>query len=96
MSIARSPDRQTDVSWRLGNAKVLARKPSVDVLSQEPGEVDKEADRQERPVQNSDPNRALELATRSISENEWQCCDVFISVVCCTSADNQERTQSRN
>jgi hypothetical protein len=50
MSIARSPDRQCHRQMSAGDlatAKVLARKPSVGVLSQEPGEVEKEADRQE-------------------------------------------------
>jgi hypothetical protein len=49
----------------LAAANVLARKPSLGVLSQDPGEVDKEADRQD------EPDRALELAIRLISENEW-------------------------
>jgi hypothetical protein len=55
----------------LAAANVLARKPSLGVLSQDPGEVDKEADRQDEPVQDSDPDRALELAIRLIGENEW-------------------------
>lgn len=71
----------------LATAKAMAWKPSGGDHFQEPGEVDEEAGSKAKPVGNSDPSRPL--AIRSTSENEPHSCDVSISVVRCTSAEDK-------
>lgn len=69
MSIARSPERQMSAG-DLAIANVLARKPSVGVLPRSRERSIKRLTDRNEPVQNSAPDRALELTIRSINENE--------------------------